>query len=520
MCRFPIRIKNKGYKVNDFNSPLYVDVPCGHCEECKQSRISEYVYRATYELDATRRKGGFASFLTLTFNTESLNVVTCKNGFTCSTWNNVLLTKFKHRLQKSLTRKGYQFKYICTCERGHEGTKRPHYHLILFVVPVSPVCSITPEWVSRECARLWSHNPRGNTSIDLSLKYAPFKPCTRYVAKTQPIGFVFNEAISRTDEEAVKYVVKYCVKDAMENTYQLKDIVSSRFPISEIDMLPRTTQSNLIGVSLFDSLQHLEISRTFKGSRSSLHYDVSPFHLPETAQTLLNLRTHASDGSPINLPRYYVKKLCQRPVINARFPIADDTLYFNGMEYSYKFQQKEPVHVLVNRKRHDDWRLQCHPDIIKLTNYRMCTRSTMDKSLFSVYLGNASLADQIERMWQTLCSLRVYNFRFMSGCNPDYLNLMDQKLVTRAQRILQSGVDFSPLFLFGFDEFERLYKSYYHDAHCDSRLTRLLSQLISISSFSRCYNSVENTQLNAKKYRENLANAVQNRPLLFVKREL
>lgn len=118
-CRSPISLKEK--KMN---------VPCGKCPECLESKRHSWVIRIMEELKAS----DFATFLTLTYDED--HVPKDKEG-------NLILDKSE--LQRYLKRVRAEMKvllkqmptikknisYYAVGEYGTEG-RRPHYHAILF----------------------------------------------------------------------------------------------------------------------------------------------------------------------------------------------------------------------------------------------------------------------------------------------------------------------------------------------------------------------------------------------------
>lgn len=73
MCTRPVTVLNPKYKNNTFIRTVdkeYICVPCGHCSECQQKKINDYVVRGYYEWLDCVSNGGFALFDTLTFADE------------------------------------------------------------------------------------------------------------------------------------------------------------------------------------------------------------------------------------------------------------------------------------------------------------------------------------------------------------------------------------------------------------------------------------------------------------------
>lgn len=100
--------------------PLYLQVPCGHCDICKKSKVDSLVFRCKLETYSYKCK---PIFLTLTYDEKHLP----KDGVNL---RDVQL--FFKRLRINLFRRGYRQKcrYLLVSEYGKR--KRAHYHAILW----------------------------------------------------------------------------------------------------------------------------------------------------------------------------------------------------------------------------------------------------------------------------------------------------------------------------------------------------------------------------------------------------
>lgn len=147
MCLYPKKIKNKKYISNDKNKGiipeppiidnsgtvpvydervLYIEVPCGECIECRQTKAREWQIRLSEEI----KQHKFNYFITLTFAPEELRKILKKTNLTeC---NAVAEYAVRHMLERF--RKDYKksIKHWLITELGHEGTERIHLHGILF----------------------------------------------------------------------------------------------------------------------------------------------------------------------------------------------------------------------------------------------------------------------------------------------------------------------------------------------------------------------------------------------------
>lgn len=99
-----------------------VVVGCGYCVGCIKRRAGEWVIRNLWELDA---HGGVACFVTLTYANEHL-----PDDYSVSV---KAMQRFMRRLRRRLP-EGVKVRFFAVAEYGdsEEGTKRPHYHFIIY----------------------------------------------------------------------------------------------------------------------------------------------------------------------------------------------------------------------------------------------------------------------------------------------------------------------------------------------------------------------------------------------------
>ena len=71
MCLNPTTIRNPTKSIYKHGGqPLLLDVPCGHCAECKKNKRKEWRFRTYYEVESTVKNGGYVYFDTLTYAPE------------------------------------------------------------------------------------------------------------------------------------------------------------------------------------------------------------------------------------------------------------------------------------------------------------------------------------------------------------------------------------------------------------------------------------------------------------------
>lgn len=150
--------------------PLYMEVPCGHCDNCKSSKIAAFVHRCELE---TQMYDSKPIFLTLTYNEEHKP----ENGLSV---RDVQL--FFKRLRINLYRQGYRrsIRYVVVGEYGRN-TKRPHYHAILWNL--------------------------GQTDL------VSYRKINKIIEKSWRNGFILSRIIEPSDNKTFYYTSKYLRKD-------------------------------------------------------------------------------------------------------------------------------------------------------------------------------------------------------------------------------------------------------------------------------------------------------------------
>lgn len=117
------------YTLDGLTMPLYLEVPCGHCSVCvykKQNDIKNKLLleQASYDCQPL--------FLTLTYNDFNLPA----DGVSIPDVQKFLkrfraYVEYNHPINQ-------HFRYCCFSEYGGTGTRRPHYHILIFGFQCSP----------------------------------------------------------------------------------------------------------------------------------------------------------------------------------------------------------------------------------------------------------------------------------------------------------------------------------------------------------------------------------------------
>ena len=301
MCYSPMHISRYS------NGKYAYDVPCGHCEQCRETRVNDITFRIWYEFSTlnneyeriTGKKSSRGLFCTLTFNDvnlprcfvneyfqpvfsplgELLNSPKRAKYITC--WNKAFMQRFFKTMNDKLiyyigtkvfgikrlengriTPEWRAFldsynkrpiKYFLVCERGKRNTCRPHYHVIILL-----------------------------NDVNLSLTYVK-----QFIRDNWTYGFSYNLTVggNRSDFDCIKYVCKYVLKDSKEYLCNPNLVFESEE--ARKNAQPFVLQSNFLGACYLQNV-----------SMDNLHY------LCEHGVTL-----GGKNPIPMALPRYYRKKI-------------------------------------------------------------------------------------------------------------------------------------------------------------------------------------------------------------------
>lgn len=308
MCYRPLHISNV---VNGHHG---YDVPCGKCAACRQSRVDDITFRVWYEFSTITREyekseyykinNSRGIFATLTYNdrylptttvcplfepvfddsgellnvppkprviscfdktqtraflkslnekciyhigTDILGLTRLRAGRITDEWRKFLDDYYVHDGSKR------PLKYFLVCERGHNGTKRPHYHCAFLI-----------------------EDPRLTTSFVKNL-----------IRDSWIYGFSYNLSVGgeRSDFDCIKYVCKYICKD--DNEFLLTSGLLFHDDDTKLSAQPFTLCSNNIGACYLDNV-----------SRDNLEHFVKH-----------GVVLSGKKEKHIPLPRYYVRKL-------------------------------------------------------------------------------------------------------------------------------------------------------------------------------------------------------------------
>lgn len=267
MCTSPLHIKNPAIHLR-FYDPKFIDVPCGQCLECQQSKQRDWTVRALAHIRKYHRLGFQVFYYTLTYNDEHLPLVPCivddvKVLKPCFSKKDV--QKFLCSLRTYLSRKySLTFTYFVVSEYGHLHN-RPHYHILFFI----DGC-IDPREFKKIVTLYWSFKETIKVRKTGSLN--GFVNSVRY----HSLGFVkpgnHLGLVSPGSEFPVFYCVKYLCKDFDEN-YDYVQFLLNHFDrslldsdsfLSEYTLKPFHLQSCGFGLSILDDENFDKDSMTYK----------------------------------------------------------------------------------------------------------------------------------------------------------------------------------------------------------------------------------------------------------------
>lgn len=155
--------------------PLFIEVKCGKCEICRESKRNSLVRRM--KLESLMYKY-LPIFLTLTYNEENI-----KKNREVSVDD---VQRFLKRLRINLYRSGYRerLRYVFVSEYGKLG--RPHYHAVI--------------WNLHETS------------------FISFRQIVEIIEKSWSKGFITARLINLSDDRAFRYTAKYLSKNELSKS--------------------------------------------------------------------------------------------------------------------------------------------------------------------------------------------------------------------------------------------------------------------------------------------------------------
>lgn len=207
-------------------------VPCGKCEDCRQSMKNAWVFRLRVELEKLCEQGWQIGFFTLTYSDKYLPTIpeslfkTDYRPIPCFSKDDIsdFFTKLKkwllrqfdcRKVTDKVTKKVLQdtrARYMLCSEYG-EHTQRPHYHGIVCVPP-----NVDMRALHTKIKQLWYHDTLWNVIKTDDGKYVqpnqkgyvfPFD----FDGGFDSHGYRHKEFVCSSVKAAALYAAKYCCKD-------------------------------------------------------------------------------------------------------------------------------------------------------------------------------------------------------------------------------------------------------------------------------------------------------------------
>lgn len=168
----------------------YTELPCGRCIDCRLEYSRQWANRMMFELQDHDEDKCF--FLTLTYDDEHLPIVDFPDpNVTQGTLVPDDMTNFLKRLRDSERyHKDSKFRYFYCGEYGENGTRRPHYHAIIYNLPLDDLV-------------LYGYSKLGNPLYN-----------SEYVTKKWQNGFV---TLSPVSWDACAYTARYVLKKTKQS---------------------------------------------------------------------------------------------------------------------------------------------------------------------------------------------------------------------------------------------------------------------------------------------------------------
>lgn len=370
---------------------VYITVPCGRCCECRKIKHNEYYYRSLHEYMACADVGGYAIFDTLTYKdppTLFSEFGISDNSF-CFRYSDVRL--FLVLLRKRLERLGYNpagsLKYFIASEFGHDdryldscgrvriGTKRPHYHVVLF----NYNSSLDPITLSNVIADSWPH---GRTDG------------VRYRGRM----YVQEHSVIRAKDSAIrvcKYVSKYVLKDLdfSDSIDKKVDFIARRVAWSQVQDNVDFSQDIRFPLSLVD----------FKSLRRKVKRSIGEFHLQSQGfgisaigrsikiddllrSDIVSVSDSDSVVMRLKLPKYYERKLFYEQIV------VDGVRYWQlndlGKKYArLRAARMQSILVDVLKARCCTYKVARNFDLDRLVDYMLHRQGRIDADGMPLTLG-------------------------------------------------------------------------------------------------------------------------------------
>lgn len=315
MCISPTLIKNPNYGYKGRYSFMkdcasrYIKVPCGVCSECVHNKQLGLVQRCICE-----SMSGYPFFCTLTYNNESLPVVSCSDGRDIRFADFSDVVNMIKRLRKSDVF-GRPFRYLAVSELGSK-RGRPHFHLLFFIKKYPDDTIYTPLQLESLLFKSVLFEWRRNYG---STRKPDYRPLCTFIQKfqsgkiksTYDLHYVCPSPLNGSSSDVPFYVTKYMLKPS-NKAIRLQQALKLNLPEDEYNSIwslikPRWISSLNFGFGVYglqpkgmsysDRLSLLSETDSFRLVRDSIvrsgiSSDFPAFYDPDS-------------GKPLPLSRYW-----------------------------------------------------------------------------------------------------------------------------------------------------------------------------------------------------------------------
>lgn len=263
MCLSPITIFPKSLYFRPAVSSSSIEVPCGSCAACRDSRKVAWEDRLCLEVFDWYKNGGIGLMLTFTYNDLFLPRYTTKDEVVVPCFSSSDVKQFLNRLKVRCNREFCQgfYKYFLCSEYG-KTTQRPHLHGTFLIKDESKYVQFVE--ICRECWSLtFETDCKGHKRLVHRLGYMfPKRVNGRYVddkGRDRDPRF-------RSQLAGAKYVCKYVCKDLdyLGDSRVIEAMRENSFRY----YLPKSFKSNNLGFApikrIVESADSLKIQNMLK----------------------------------------------------------------------------------------------------------------------------------------------------------------------------------------------------------------------------------------------------------------
>jgi len=192
---------------------LHIEIPCGQCIECRESKARDWQVRLTEEI----KQHEYNYFITLTFAPAELETICNKNKL--KECNAVAGYAVRHMLERWRKDNKKSLKHWLITELGHEGTERIHLHGLIFSDKPLEFGKM-----DNNNFRTWKYWKYGNIYVGEYVNNRTINYISKYITKidTDHKGFVGQ--ILASPGIGKSFITKYQERNGQEYKYEKKKI--------------------------------------------------------------------------------------------------------------------------------------------------------------------------------------------------------------------------------------------------------------------------------------------------------